>query len=199
MHHNSLVSSTLHWKRLADQDAEEYLAKSLSQGNRYTDTRTRVQERPWKHTSPGRSVNTTRKTQYDREEWEEEKGVEEPDNEGDTDEDTEGQEPNEVEKPHLEEVAETMVRRRTKRNRNRTDKQESPTPPEEIPATEECTTATSRSNTKEGQTHVGQDEGGGKNNIKDMDIPEILTHTSMRIMSKRGEKLMESKVFTAML
>ena len=31
------------------------------------------------HTSPGKSVNTTRKTQYDKEEREEEKGVEEPD------------------------------------------------------------------------------------------------------------------------
>ena len=97
MHHNSLASSTLHWKRLADQDAEEYLAKSLSHGRRYMDTRTRDQEGFRSHTSPGKSVNTTRKTQYDKEEREEEKGVEEPDTGKETAKDIERQEPNEAE------------------------------------------------------------------------------------------------------
>ena len=63
------------------------------------------------------------------------------------------------------------------------------------PATTEDATSTSMSNTKEGCTHEEQDEGKGRDSIENMDIAEILTHTSMRIMSKIGEKLKESMCY----
>ena len=95
MHHNSLASSTLHWKRLADQDAEDYLEKILSHNSRCPDAPKQIQGWDGNHKSPERSVNTTRRTQYDEEEKKEEKGVEGTDTGRNTPKDIEKQKPRE--------------------------------------------------------------------------------------------------------
>ena len=61
MYHNSLASSTLHWKRLADQDAEDYLDRMLNHNS--SGPYTRKQSQGWDrgYTSPEKSINTTRK------------------------------------------------------------------------------------------------------------------------------------------
>ena len=65
MYRNKLTTSMLHWKKLADQDAEEYLIKSLSINN---DSQRGRHGEIWSQPDFEGSTNTTRKTQYNEEE-----------------------------------------------------------------------------------------------------------------------------------
>ena len=174
MHHNSLASSTLHWKRVADQEAEEYLERKLNHIN--SGPQAQKQSQGWDsgHTSPERSINTTRKTQYDGGE-----------SETGTDEEaphvTDRQEPKEEEGPWTREGHETTFRKQAKTDSARTEEFEAHTLPE-IPTTED-------------PTHIAQDIEEIWNTIQNMNITEIISHTSARIMSDIGERLKESICF----
>ena len=129
-------------------------------------------------------MNTTRKTQYDEGEEEAEEVNEETDSNRNAPKVTGRQKMREEESPQTEEGYETTIRKRTKTNLVRTEKHRAPTPPEETPPTKSATT--------EGLTHSVQDKEESRDTIENMNITEILTHTSARIMSSIGEKLMGS-------
>ena len=170
MYHNSLASSTLHWKRLADQDAEDYLERILNHNSSGPDTRKQSQGWDRNHTSPEKSVNTTRKTQYDEGEEEAEEVAEETDTNRKAPRIAERQNSKEEENPRTEEGYETTIRKRAKINLSRTEKYRAPTQPEETLPTESPTT--------EGPTHSVQDKEESRDTIENMNITEILTHMS---------------------
>ena len=98
----------------------------------------------------------------------------------------------ETEKSNKKGMAETSTQRQKETKIDIHQEQKSTTLPEETQATTENITSIPNATIKKNDTQTKCDEEGRENN---MEITEILTRASIRIMSKIGEKLMESMCY----